>query len=185
MTPPVATMQDVRPFRVALSGAKTTTGTELELRALPQPETLRILDPNRRQLGDAAQGTSRAPLVTPSTIAFGSEVARRVVYVEFIYPVVGDEVASEHRRVWIQLATTPTSAWEPALAELRARLESIIAAHLQPPGPKQALEPSRRAQLIMQRAQAAAVTEVRSHLDAGRMVYGRRDGTPVVVEPKK
>ena len=38
-------------------------------------------------------------------------------------------------------------------------------------------EPSKRAQLMLQRARTAAAAEVRAHLEAGRDVYGRRDKT--------
>ena len=44
-------------------------------------------------------------------------------------------------------------------------------------------KPSARAQTMLQRGQEAANREVRRHLDAGRSVYGRRNGEPVTIEP--
>ena len=45
--------------------------------------------------------------------------------------------------------------------------------------------PSARTVRMLERAKVAASTEVQTHLDAGREVYGRRDGVPVVVKPKE
>jgi DNA-directed RNA polymerase subunit RPC12/RpoP len=45
------------------------------------------------------------------------------------------------------------------------------------------MEPSERAQQMLERAKAAANREVQKHLAAGRSVYGRRDGEPITIEP--
>ena len=42
--------------------------------------------------------------------------------------------------------------------------------------------PSKRALQMLDKGQKAANTEVKRHLDAGREVYGRRDGEPVVIK---
>ena len=41
-----------------------------------------------------------------------------------------------------------------------------------------------RSRTLLQKAREAAKKEVLTHLAAGREVYGRRDGRPVVIKPK-
>lgn len=48
----------------------------------------------------------------------------------------------------------------------------------------QKTKPSARAEMLLQRARIAAAEQVRLHLQAGREVYGRRNGVPVVIKPK-
>jgi hypothetical protein len=69
----------------------------------------------------------------------------------------------------------PTSAWHSGYESLRA------------PAPRASEEPSltARGRILLQRAREAATNEVQTHLAAGREVYGRRDGKPVVIKPKR
>jgi hypothetical protein len=86
--------------------------------------------------------------------------------------------------VLLDVHGTPTSAWEPGQAHSRAKPEPVLRrTHVA--GREQTAIPSRRGEMLLQRARVAAAAEVKSHLDAGREVYGRRNGKPVVIKPKR
>jgi hypothetical protein len=105
------------------------------------------------------------------------------VFISFVVspPATAEEAtrAAENR---LRLTLIPTSVWESTASKLQAWIE--IAAKVRAADEAKPVPSARAAEMVRQ-AKQFADAEVKRHLAAGRSVYGRRDGKPVVVNPKK